>query len=89
LRRLQKVGQAHRWAHWSYVPKPHSGEVHLFLAADGGMNLDPKLGWCQLVTGGLQSYVVPGTHGLMVKSPNVEVLAEKLQRALDLSWPIQ
>ena len=66
---------------------PYPGEIDLFVAADGEAILYPRVGWPQLVTGKLNHYMVPRNHGLMVKIPNVEVLAEQLGRALNASGP--
>lgn len=84
LRNLQTIGETHRWAHWSYIPKPYPGRIDLFVAAESEERAtDPLLGWSKVAKGDLVIHSVPGTHGLIVKSPHVEMLAEKLQHILD------
>jgi amino acid adenylation domain-containing protein len=84
IRRLRAVGEAHRWAHWSYRPRPYAGRLTLFVAKQSAnFATDPALGWRGLAGGDLDIREVPGTHGLMVKRPVVEELARQLQACLD------
>jgi thioesterase domain-containing protein len=84
LRKMQTIGETHRWAHWSYKHVPYPGRIDLFVAAESEKHAtDPLLGWSKVARGGLAVHSVPGTHGLMVKAPCVDVLAEKLQHILD------
>jgi thioesterase domain-containing protein/acyl carrier protein len=84
LRRLQRVGEAHRWAHWSYRPQPYPGSAEFFLAEESAEQVsDPTLGWGVLVQGGVNVHLVPGSHGLMVKPPAVHVLVARLRACLD------
>ena len=84
LRQMRTIGEAHRWAHWSYQPVAYPDRIDLFVAAESEKKAtDPLLGWSKIAGGDLMIHPVPGTHGLMVKSPHVEVLAEKLQDILN------
>lgn len=84
LRQIHTIGEAHRWAHWNYRPISYPDRIDLFVAAESGKKAtDPLLGWSKVAGGDLMVHPIPGTHGLMVKSPHVEVLAEKLQYILD------
>ena len=84
LRKMQTIGETHRWAHWSYKHVPYPGRIDLFVAAESEKHAtDPLLGWSKVAKGELVIHSVPGTHGLMVKAPCVDVLAEKLQHILD------
>jgi thioesterase domain-containing protein len=84
LRQMHTIGETHRWAHWSYKPKPYPGRIDLFVADESEKRAsDPLLGWSKVIKGELVVHSVPGTHGLMVKAPCVDVLAEKLQHILD------
>jgi thioesterase domain-containing protein len=84
LRRLRTVGEAHRWAHLSYRPRPYPGDVEFFLAAESAARVaDPTLGWGELVQGTVVTHEVPGSHGLMVKPPAVHALVEQLRSCLD------
>ncbi|MEM7253038.1 MAG: alpha/beta fold hydrolase [Pseudomonadota bacterium] len=88
LRKLREVGEAQRWAHWSYVPGVYPGDAHLFYATDNRAQLDdPHLGWDRFIGGDITVHNVPGGHGLMVKAPAVQVLADKLQALLAPSTP--
>ena len=84
LRQMHTIGETHRWAHWSYKPETYPGKIDLFVAAESEERAtDPLLGWSKVAKGDMVVHSVPGTHGLMVKAPFVEVLAEKLQHILD------
>jgi thioesterase domain-containing protein len=84
LRALRSIGEAHRWAHWSYRPKPYRHPVELYLArasterarADG-------LGWSRCVSELRIAAEFPGKHGDLVKPPIVAELAAMLQARLD------
>ncbi|CAG9933602.1 protein of unknown function [Candidatus Nitrotoga arctica] len=84
LRKMKTIGETHRWAHWSYKHSPYPGRIDLFLAAESEKHAtDPLLGWSKVAKGDLVVHSLPGTHGLMVTPPCVDVLAEKLQDILD------
>jgi thioesterase domain-containing protein/acyl carrier protein len=84
LRRLRAVGEAQRWAHLSYRPRPCPGDVEFFRAAESAARMaDPTLGWGELVQGRIAIHEVPGSHGLMVKPPAVDVLVAQLRACLD------
>ncbi len=63
----------------NYQIKPYPGHVTLFRASE---DMDLKLGWRELAESGLSIYDVPGEHLEVLKEPNVEILAEKLQSAI-------
>ena len=78
------LGSAHWWAHWGYRPSAYPGQVDLYLAEESRSEAsEPCLGWTRLAAGGLEIHQIPGSHGLMVKPPLVQILAESLQRRLD------
>lgn len=84
MRQMNAIGETHRWAHWSYIPKPYSGKIDLFIATESAEKAtDPLLGWSKVAKGDLLVHSIPGSHGLMVKAPCVDLLAEKLQCILD------
>jgi thioesterase domain-containing protein len=84
LRIFSSGGEAHRWARWSYVPREYTGKVEFILAASSGdSERDSLLGWKHLLKGTVNVHTVPGNHGTIVKSPNVEVLAESVLAILD------
>jgi thioesterase domain-containing protein len=71
-----------------YRPLPFHASAYLF-RVDSHDPDDAKYfaerygGWSRLLTMGVQSFVVPGTHVSMCEEPNVQVLAEKLRAVLD------
>jgi amino acid adenylation domain-containing protein len=70
-------------ASYDYVPRPYTGEVVLFRPAARmhGLNHDPSLGWGSVVDK-LRVIDVPGNHFTMFDSPNVDVVASKLEELL-------
>jgi thioesterase domain-containing protein len=71
-----------------YIPQPYPGKLFLFQSSEGYRNplnrsAAPELGWGHCVLGGVESQSIPGDHLGMLEEPNVRVLAEKLQAALD------
>jgi len=68
-----------------YTPQPYSGRVVLFRAMERGAfeeNANYHMGWGLLAPEDLQIFEVPGDHLSILKEPNVQVLAEKLQMHL-------
>jgi amino acid adenylation domain-containing protein len=83
---IQVVTQANLLALRQYRPRAYPGPVVLFCA--GGREVpagqDYRLGWRELVTGGLDVHTVPGgDSGLMLAEPNVRQVAEILKGCLD------
>lgn len=71
-----------------YIPQPYPGNAFLFQSSKGYRNplnrsASPNLGWGAVVQGKLEGEMIPGDHLGMLVEPNVNVLAEKLQKALD------
>lgn len=74
--------QARLQASQSYTPQTYSGKVLLFRATERDAfdaDRDRDLGWGAWAVGDLQVFDVPGDHLGILKSPNVQVLAEKLK----------
>lgn len=71
-----------------YVPSPYSGDVDIFLAEDcfesAGIcqELDPRLGWRQLVSGNLRVHSLPGDHYTMLTDLNAKQFANALESCL-------
>ena len=83
FRNFSHTGEAHRWAQWSYRTKPYPGPVTLFLAEDSRLQTkDPSLGWAR-VASSLKIYTIPGSHGVMMKPPNVMKLTTIIESLLD------
>ncbi|MCB1906877.1 MAG: amino acid adenylation domain-containing protein, partial [Rhodocyclaceae bacterium] len=83
-RRLRSVGEAHRWAHWSYRPKPYPDPVDFFFAeASAAKARADRLGWSRWIEGPTRMHMLPGDHGNLVKPPVVAELARHMQARLD------
>jgi amino acid adenylation domain-containing protein len=83
--RLLQVFKSHILAANDYIAQPYAGKVTLFLA-EHGVEVESQTltqAWEALAKGGLEIHQIPGDHHMMVRSPNVEVLAAKLQRCLE------
>ncbi len=63
-----------------YVPKPYDGQVVLFRTEkfQRGRFRDLKLGWGNLVLGGLHVYELPGYHAAVFQEPVVAMMAREL-----------
>ena len=83
-RRLRRIGEAQRWAHWSYAEAPYRGNALVFVAsASSELTADGALGWKRLISGDIGLHVFPATHGSLMQDPVVSDLATKLQSELD------
>lgn len=67
-----------------YKPAPYSGDLYVFCADIQAPNTvrDDSLGWNNYVNGNIYSYILPGDHETIFKEPNVQKLAEAVQKAL-------
>jgi len=77
--RLFQVFKANRIALANYQPQPYSGRVALFCASSP----EDDRGWSSLVTGELETYVIPGDHYGTMQQSHVRVLAQKLEACLN------
>ena len=71
-----------------YIPEFYSGRVILFRSTIGYRRpemrmADPKMGWDNIVLGGLETYEIPGNHLHIVREPNVTLLGQRLKACLD------
>lgn len=98
------VGGGIAQAENTYVPQVYPGKLTLFRASeppqewnfnarnkpslDDWYNRDPNYGWRELAGGGLEIFDVPGDHNLMLKEPNIKILAAKLSSCLSEQHPI-
>lgn len=71
----------------SYFPDPYNGKLVLFRATerDAFEECDRDMGWTKLAAGGVQIFDVPGDHLGILRTPNVQVMAEQLQSQLQAS----
>jgi len=82
LRRLERLGEAHRWALWSYRPQPFAGRVLLIRPKDLEFARDPTLGWSRYALGGVEVKTLSGAHGDLVTFQGAGPLADEVARAL-------
>ncbi len=64
-------------------PKPYAGKIVLFRASPGetGLGLNADLGWKDRADD-VEVCYLPGTHDTIIRSPNVNALAERLRKTL-------
>ncbi|EMJ6443689.1 MULTISPECIES: non-ribosomal peptide synthetase [Bacillus] len=80
IRKRISILQNNAKATHEYVPGPYSGHIKLFVSSDTAKHWqdDITLGWKNIVSNKLEHYIVPGDHFTMVKSPQVNILANQL-----------
>ena len=85
LRRLRTTGEAHRWAHWQYRPRPLAIPIDLFIAEDSvaAKSQPDRLGWTHWTASPIRTHRLPGAHKDLVKPPIVDDLAARLQQCID------
>ena len=81
LKRLLQVFQANVRADSRYRPQKYPGRVTLFRTADQ----DSIWGWGDIAANGVELHQIPGHHMNVLRSPQVQVLAEKLSACLTQS----
>ncbi|HEY4458904.1 MAG TPA: amino acid adenylation domain-containing protein [Pseudonocardiaceae bacterium] len=87
--RYVDIARAHTRAALAYQPRPYGGAGLLLRCADPKDTADsegtgasaPNWGWGDLLRGGLDIRVVPGTHITMLDPPHLDVLAGHLRTA--------
>ena len=84
LRHLRTVGEAHRWAHWSYRPRSYAHPIEFFIVKDFADHAGTEnLGWVRWTNDSVRIHRLPGSHGDLVKPPVVAELAARLQACID------
>jgi thioesterase domain-containing protein len=85
--RLLEVFSANAEAMHRYVPQTYDGRLTVIRTNDhrGAMAEDPTLGWGRLATGGVDSYVVGGTHYTMIRNPFLREVSTALAASLKLA----
>ncbi|GCE45204.1 amino acid adenylation domain-containing protein [Thermosporothrix hazakensis] len=94
LNNLLRVQKAHGKCMHYYYPKPYNGKITLFRASslhpddieqDDEIFRDPAYGWTPFTPEAVAMYTIPGDHISMATEPHVQVLAERLNHALDIA----
>jgi len=68
-----------------YVGGVYTGRASVFKAVESAeaFGADFALGWGEAITGGIEVHEIPSDHLGMLKEPQVRILGEKLQAAVD------
>jgi thioesterase domain-containing protein/acyl carrier protein len=74
-----QLTREHQTINKNYVIQPYPGSINMFRAAD---DMDSKLDWQRFAISGLFIDDIPGEHLEVLQEPNVRILAEKIQLAL-------
>ncbi len=87
LATLRRVGLAHLQALRTYRPSHYPGRLHLFRAEvapswEGLLFDDETNGWDKVVSGGVESISVPGTHQYILDPPWVHTLISEFTKVL-------
>lgn len=82
---LNRISLKQQQALNKYSLTPFHGHLHLFKAQKRLYFVDEfkYLGWKKFALDGLTSYEIPGDHRTMFLHPNVDLLGNMLQEALD------
>jgi thioesterase domain-containing protein len=80
FRRLLRVFQANVRADGRYKPQRYPGRVTLFKTST--RDQDSTWGWGDIAANGVELHQIPGDHMSVLRSPQVQVLAEKLSACL-------
>ena len=78
FKRLLQVFQANVQADSRYRPQRYPGQVTLFKTA----HQDSTWGWGDIAANGVELHQIPGHHMNVLRSPHMQVLAEKLSACL-------
>ncbi len=77
------VFRANLGAMLTYRAQPYPGRIHFFQAQD--TRDDRSSVWEKVARGGFEKRMIPGTHYTMLRSPQVDVLAQHLEASLQLT----
>ena len=83
FRRLTKLGEAHRWAQWSYRPRHFAGPAVLLRPSNNRSSRDTALGWRRWVGGGVDVRRLAGSHGALITVNGAVHLAAELEQWLN------
>ncbi|MEH2407393.1 amino acid adenylation domain-containing protein [Nostoc sp.] len=81
------IEEANKQAAREYVLKAYPGRVTVFRAEERfaleKREVDPKMGWSEMVLGDLDIQNVPGNHDSIFREPHVRTLSEKMKACID------
>jgi thioesterase domain-containing protein len=83
-RSLKNVREACAVAERNYTPRAYPGKIVLLRASEKALRGldDPKGGWSQYATAGLDIHEVDADHGNILNEPQVQHLATALRTAM-------
>src|SRR6185369_10192046 len=87
---LHTVMQANLAALDQYAPRVYPGKAVFFRAAQRNVAAegDGRLVWRQLISGGVETYSIPGADsGMMLMEPAVHILAQRLKSCIEIAQP--
>ena len=81
---LDLVLAANTVAAKSFTPRPYRGHILVFKAKnqEGYLYRDKALGWGPVALGGVTTHEIDGDHHSILRNPNVNAIAEKLDNAI-------
>jgi thioesterase domain-containing protein len=89
-RRIRNLFALNDQAYRAYIPRRYPGRVALIKSVRGytgdpdkDYSPDPYIGWRSVVSGTIETYIVPGDHNEMIREPHVQLLASHLRTCLD------
>lgn len=81
------IEEANKQAAREYVLQVYPGRITVFRAEERfaleKREVDPKMGWSEMVLGGLDIQNVPGNHDSIFREPHVRTLSEKMRACID------
>jgi thioesterase domain-containing protein/acyl carrier protein len=77
---MLEVMAANRTALFRYVPRRYPVKVVLFKSLHHGRGR--YYGWQELASGGVEVHDIPGSHVTIIKEPNVQLLAQRLEACI-------
>jgi len=85
MTRRSRIWKVNHRAAYSYLPKSYPGQAVVFLPQESPPEHfpDSRLGWKDVVAGGVEFFEVPGDLRTMLLNPHVNVLGKHLKDLLD------
>nr|WP_279637144.1 non-ribosomal peptide synthetase [Corallococcus praedator] len=80
LHTLYRVYESNLRALWKYTPGRYGGRVTLLRASETQVPTGADGGWAALATGGVEVHEIPGDHHSILRTPALDVLAEKIRQ---------
>jgi thioesterase domain-containing protein len=89
-KRIRRMFSVNERAYRAYIPRRYQGRAAIIRSMRGytgdpdkDYSPDPTIGWNKVISGPIETYLVPGDHLEMIREPHVRLLAEHLRTCLD------